>query len=449
MNERRRITVDGNEAAASVAHRLSEVIAIYPITPSSAMGELSDEWSAHGRTNLWGAVPRVVEMQSEAGAAGAVHGALQTGALTTTFTASQGLLLMIPNMYKIAGELTPFCMHVAARAVATHALSIFGDHSDVMGCRQTGFALLASGSVQEAQDLACVAHAATLETRIPFLHFFDGFRTSHEVAKIEELTDDDLRHMVGEAGIEAHRRRALTPDHPVLRGTAQNPDAFFQAREACNSFYDAAPGAVQQAMDRFARLTGRGYRLFDYVGHPQAERVLVMMGSGAETAHETVEWMVARGERVGLIKVRLFRPFSLAHFVDVLPPSCQSLAVLDRTKEPGGVGEPLYLDVVAALRESRRHDDERAGLEPRVIGGRYGLSSKEFTPAMVVSVFAALDPAARRKHFTVGITDDVTHLSLPFDADLDIEPPETFRAVFFGLGADGTVGANKASITKA
>jgi pyruvate-ferredoxin/flavodoxin oxidoreductase len=435
---RRTITIDGNEAAASVAHRLSEVIAIYPITPSSAMGELADEWSAHGRTNIWGTVPSVVEMQSEGGAAGAVHGALQAGALTTTFTASQGLLLMIPNMYKIAGELTSFCMHVAARTLATHALSIFGDHSDVMACRQVGFAMLASGSVQEAHDLALVAHAATLESRVPFLHFFDGFRTSHEVTKIEELTDDDLRAMVDAGRIAEHRQRALTPERPVLRGSAQNPDTFFQAREACNLFYDACPKAVQQAMDRFATLTGRRYRLFDYVGHPQAERVVVLMGSGAEAAHEAVEWLVARGERVGLVKVRLYRPFSVADFVQALPPSVQALAVLDRTKEPGSVGEPLYLDIVTALRES--------GHPARVVGGRYGLSSKEFTPAMVAGVFDELRRETPHNHFTVGIVDDVTRTSLPFDPELDVEPEDVFRAVFYGLGADGTVGANKNSI---
>jgi pyruvate-ferredoxin/flavodoxin oxidoreductase len=435
---RRTITIDGNEAAASVAHRLSEVIAIYPITPSSAMGELADEWSAHGRTNIWGTVPSVVEMQSEGGAAGAVHGALQAGALTTTFTASQGLLLMIPNMYKIAGELTSFCMHVAARTLATHALSIFGDHSDVMACRQVGFAMLASGSVQEAHDHALVAHAATLESRVPFLHFFDGFRTSHEVTKIEELTDDDLRAMVDAGRIAEHRQRALTPERPVLRGSAQNPDTFFQAREACNLFYDACPKAVQQAMDRFATLTGRRYRLFDYVGHPQAERVVVLMGSGAEAAHEAVEWLVARGERVGLVKVRLYRPFSVADFVQALPPSVQALAVLDRTKEPGSVGEPLYLDIVTALRES--------GHPARVVGGRYGLSSKEFTPAMVAGVFDELRRETPHNHFTVGIVDDVTRTSLPFDPELDVEPEDVFRAVFYGLGADGTVGANKNSI---
>lgn len=447
MSTRRRITIDGNEAAASVAHRLSEVIAIYPITPSSPMGELSDEWSMLGRVNLWGQVPSVVEMQSEGGAAGAVHGSLQAGALTTTFTASQGLLLMIPNMYKIAGELLPFCMHVAARTVATHALSIFGDHSDVMACRQIGFAMLASGSVQEAHDFAAVAHAATLRTRVPFLHFFDGFRTSHEVAKIEELTDDDLRALVDEAAVRAHRERALTPDRPVLRGTAQNPDTYFQAREAANAFYDACPQAVVEEFERFARLTGRRYGLFDYVGHPEAERVIVMMGSGAEAAHETVEYLTRRGERVGLVKVRLYRPFSLAHLVEALPKSVRALTVLDRTKEPGAVGDPLYLDVVTALREAQDGGAWPAGAAlPRVTGGRYGLSSKEFTPAMVKAVFDELQRDVPRNHFTVGIVDDVTHRSLPFDPDFDVEPASVVRALFFGLGSDGTVGANKNSI---
>jgi pyruvate-ferredoxin/flavodoxin oxidoreductase len=446
MSERPKITVDGNEAAASVAHRLSEVIAIYPITPSSAMGELADEWSAHGRANVWGQVPKVVEMQSEGGAAGAVHGALQAGALTTTFTASQGLLLMIPNLYKIAGELTPFCLHVAARTLATHALSIFGDHSDVMACRQIGLAMLASGSVQEAHDLAAIAHAATLRSRVPFLHFFDGFRTSHEVAKIEPLTDDDLRRLVDDAWVEAHRARALTPDRPVLRGTAQNPDVFFQAREAANGFHDAVPSLVEEVMGRFATVTGRAYRLFDYAGHPEAERVVVIMGSGAETAHETAEWMISRGERVGVLKVRLYRPFSARHFLSALPRSVRRLAVLDRTKEPGAVGEPLYLDVVGALREAQDEGTLPFAETPRVVGGRYGLASKEFTPAMVKSVFDALAAERPRNRFTVGIVDDVTRLSLPFDPAFDIEPADTVRAVFFGLGADGTVGANKASI---
>jgi pyruvate-ferredoxin/flavodoxin oxidoreductase len=441
--QRETVTLDANEAAASVAYRLSEVIAIYPITPSSTMGEFSDEWAAMGQRNIWGAVPQVVEMQSEAGAAGAVHGALQAGAMTTTFTASQGLLLMIPNMYKIAGELTSYAMHVSARTVATHALSIFGDHSDVMACRQIGFAMLASGSVQEAHDLAAVAHAATLRARVPFLHFFDGFRTSSEVAKVELLADDDLRALVSDDLVAAHRARALSPDRPVLRGSAQNPDVFFQAREACNPFYLACPQAVQDAMDEFGRLTGRHYRLYDYVGHPEAERVLVMMGSGAETAHETVDWMMGSGEKVGVVKVRLYRPFVAEDFIAALPPTVRAIAVLDRTKEPGALGEPLYMDVVTALREA---GGGRFAADPVVIGGRYGLASKEFTPSMVFAVFAELAASSPKRHFTVGINDDVTGFSLPFDRDLDIEPDDVTRAVFFGLGADGTVGANKNSI---
>ncbi len=444
MAAREMITVDGNEAVASVAHRVSETIAIYPITPSSPMAELSDEWSSLERKNVWGSVPEVVQMQSEGGVAGTVHGALQAGSLTTTFTSSQGLLLMIPNLYKIAGELTPFCMHVAARALATHALSIFGDHSDVMACRQTGVALLCSGSVQEAHDLAAVAHAATLETRIPFLHFFDGFRTSHEVSKIEELTNDDLLSLMDEAAISAHRGRALTPDRPVLRGTAQNPDTFFQAREASNRFYEACPEAVQSVMDRFAALTGRAYKLFDYVGHPQAEQVIVIMGSGAEAAHETVERMVARGQKVGILKVRLFRPFALSAFVSALPATVRAIAVLDRTKEPGAVGEPLYQDVVTALAEARQSG--QTTLQPRVVGGRYGLSSKEFDPAMVHAVFEELGKTSPKNHFTVGIVDDVTHTSLAWDRHFDLDFPERVQAVFYGLGADGTVGANKNSI---
>jgi pyruvate-ferredoxin/flavodoxin oxidoreductase len=446
MTRQRWITVDGNEAVASVAHRLSEVIAIYPITPSSTMGELADEWSAAGRKNVWDMVPQVVEMQSEGGAAGAVHGAIQAGALATTFTSSQGLLLMIPNMYKVAGELTPLAMHVAARTLATHALSIFGDHSDVMACRQTGFALLASGSVQEAQDLAAITHAATLDSRIPFLHFFDGFRTSHEVAKIERLSDDDLRALICEERIAEHRGRALTPDRPVVRGTAQNPDVFFQAREACNPFFAACPDRVRDAMDRFAAITGRRYRLFDYVGHPEAEHVLVVMGSGAEVAHETVEWMAGRGERVGLVKVRLFRPFSIADFAAALPKTVRRIAVLDRTKEPGAIGEPLYLDIVAALAEARAAGLLPETCYPRVIGGRYGLSSKEFHPGMVRAVFDQLSSPKPRNHFTVGIHDDVSGTSLPFDNAFDTEPPSVVRGVFFGLGSDGTVSANKNTI---
>jgi len=443
---RRLITMDGNEAAASVAHRVSEVIAIYPITPSSNMGEWADEWSAKGQKNVWGTVPSVSEMQSEGGAAGAVHGALQAGALTTTFTASQGLLLMIPNMFKIAGELTAFAMHVSARAVATHALSIFGDHSDVMAVRQTGFMLLASASVQEAHDFAAIAHRATLLARVPILHFFDGFRTSHEVAKIEELTDDDLRVMVTDDLVASHRARALTPDAPTVRGTAQNPDAFFQAREACNPFYAVAADHVQAAMDHFGKLTGRRYRLFEYVGHPEAERVIVAMGSACETAQETVEHLVAKGEKVGLVKVRLYRPFDLGAFMTSLPRTVHQIAVLDRTKEPGALGEPLYMDVVTALREAEQAHIDRFHHQLTVIGGRYGLSSKEFTPAMVKAVLDELGKPRPVRHFTVGINDDVTHLSLKYDPTFDTEPADVVRALFFGLGADGTVGANKNSI---
>jgi pyruvate-ferredoxin/flavodoxin oxidoreductase len=419
------------------------------------MGELADEWSSKGRTNIWGAVPSVVEMQSEGGAAGAVHGALQAGALSTTFTASQGLLLMIPNLYKIAGELTSCTLHVTARALATHALSIFGDHSDVMACRQTGVALLASSSVQEAHDFACIAQAATLRTRIPFLHFFDGFRTSHEIAKIEELTDDDLRAMLPEDIVAAHRSRALTPEHPELRGTAQNPDTYFQAREASNLFYLACPHIVKNVMDQFASRVGRRYRLFDYVGHPQAEYVVVMMGSGAETAQETVEYLVERGERVGLVKVRLYRPFSVNDFLAALPREVRAIAVLDRTKEAGSVGEPLYLDVVSALNERDDFGDAREAAttegnvrRPIVIGGRYGLASKEFTPAMARAVFDELPKESPRRHFTVGITDDVTCLSLTVDDTFDLDRTRAglVRAVFFGLGSDGTVGANKNTI---
>jgi pyruvate-ferredoxin/flavodoxin oxidoreductase len=446
MHSGRKITVDGNEAAASVAYRASEVIAIYPITPASTMGELSDEWSALGKPNVWGGVPDVVEMQSEAGAAGTVHGALTAGALTTTFTASQGLLLMIPNLYKIAGELTPFCLHVAARTLATHALSIFGDHSDVMACRQTGMAMLAAGSVQEAHDFALIAHASTLLCRIPFLHFFDGFRTSHEVAKIEQLDDDDIRAMLDPDAIAAHRARALTPDHPSLRGAAENPDTFFQATEAQNRFHLACPSIVQRCMDRFAEQTGRRYRLFDYHGHPEADRVVVLAGSGAEVAHEMVDWMVARGERVGVLKVRLFRPFSVEAFAGALPKTVRTIAVLDRTKEPGSVGEPLYLDVLAALREAEETACARPASMPRVVGGRYGLSSKEFDPAMVKAIFDELSRPAPKNHFTIGIIDDVTHTSLAWDRELDIEPENVVRAVFFGIGSDGTVGSNKNSI---
>lgn len=433
------IMMDGNEATASVAHRLSEVIAIYPITPSSGMGEFSDEWSAKGKKNLWGTVPLVVEMQSEGGAAGAVHGALQTGALTTTFTASQGLLLMIPNMYKIAGELTSTVFHVAARAIAAHALSIYGDHQDVMAVRQTGWALLSSSSVQEAHDFAAIAQAATLKSRVPFLHFFDGFRTSHEVNKIFQLADEELRSLVDDDLVRAHRARALNPNAPVLRGTAQNPDVYFQMREAVNPYYTAVPGITQEAMEKFAQVTGRHYNLFDYYGDPNAERVVVVMGSGGETAVETVKCLASRGEKVGAVLVRLYRPFSLEHFVKALPKSVKSIAVLDRTKEPGASGEPLYLDIVNALVESGRAN-------VKVIGGRYGLSSKEFTPAMVKAALDELTKAEPKNHFTVGIYDDVAHTSLDFDASFMIEPEGVVSCVFFGLGADGTVGANKNSI---
>ena len=439
-----RTTIDGNEAAVSVAYRLNEVCCIFPITPSSPMAELADEWSSKKRPNLLGGVPSVMEMQSEGGAAGALHGALQGGALATTFTASQGLLLMIPNMYKIAGELTPCVMHVAARSLAAQGLSIFGDHSDVMAVRQTGFALLASASVQEAHDLALVAQAVTLSTRVPFVHFFDGFRTSHELNTIELLSDDDLRALVPEELIRAHRGRALSPEHPFIRGTAQNPDVYFQARETANPFYAAVPGAVEDAMAALAERTGRRYHTVQYTGHPEADRVIVVMGSGAETAVETVAHLNARGERVGVLQVTLFRPFPVRALLDALPATASRIAVLDRTKEPGSNGEPLFLDVVAALAEAHT-DGERATM-PVVTGGRYGLSSKEVTPAMIAGVFAELARERPRRRFTVGITDDVSGLSLPYDRSLDIEPADTVRAVFFGLGSDGTVGANKNTI---
>ena len=434
------LTLDGNEAAASIAYRSSEVISIYPITPASPMGELADEWAMRERRNVWGAVPVVTEMQSEGGAAGVVHGALQAGALTTTFTASQGLLLMLPNLYKIAGELTSFCMHVAARTVATHALSIFCDHSDVMACRGAGLALLGSASVQEAHDLACIAHAATLRARVPFLHFFDGFRTSHELTKIRGIDDATLRAMLDPALVDEHRARALSPNHPVVRGTAQNPDVFFQAREACNPAYDACPDVVSREMQRFAELTGRKYRLFDYAGHPEAERVIVSMGSSTETVRATVEMLAGRGERVGAVAVRLYRPFDVSAFVEALPATVRRIAVLDRTKEPGSVGEPLYLDVVAALSESWQ------GPLPMVTGGRYGLSSKELSPSMVAATFEDLAATEPRRRFTLGIVDDVTQLSLGPSSE-EVRPDgDTYQAVFYGLGSDGTVGANKNTI---
>src|SRR5579871_3650555 len=444
--KRTQVTIDGNEAAAYVAHHLSEVIAIYPITPSSAMGEWSDQWSAAGNKNVWGTVPTVVEMQSEGGAAGAVHGSLQGGALTTTFTSSQGLLLMIPNMYKIAGELTPAVFHVAARAIAAQGLSIFGDHQDVMAVRQTGFALLSSHSVQAVMDMALIAHASALESRLPFVHFFDGFRTSHEVSKVEQLTQDDMRAMVDEDLVRAHRDRALSPDRPVIRGTAQNPDVYFQAREASNPYYLAAPTIVQNAMDKFAGIVGRQYRLFEYVGAPDAGRVIVMMGSGADVAHETVDYLNARGEKVGVLKVRLYRPFSVKAFMESLPPSVRQIAVLDRTKECGAIGEPLYLDVINGLYEGMKLGYGKLEETPIVVGGRYGLSSKEFTPAMVKGVYDNLSKAEPKDHFTIGINDDVSHTSIDFDASFSTEPDSVVRALFYGLGADGTVGANKNSI---
>jgi pyruvate-ferredoxin/flavodoxin oxidoreductase len=439
------VTIDGNEAVANVAYTLSEVVAIYPITPSTPMGESADAFAAAGKPNLWGTVPTVYEMQSEGGAAGALHGAMQTGALTTTFTASQGLLLMIPNMYKIAGELTPTVFHVAARSLAAQGLSIFGDHSDVMSTRATGWALLSSGSVQEAQDFALIAHAATLAARVPFIHFFDGYRTSHEVNKITPLDPAIIRALVDDELVRAHRARALTPERPVIRGTAQNPDVYFQARETVNPFYAACPGIVQAAMDRLAALTGRRYRLFDYAGPADAERVIVVMGSGGETVEETARYLNERGERVGVLRVRLYRPFDAAALIAALPPTTRAIAVLDRCKEPGSSGEPLFLDVISAVAERWRAADGRREL-PVVVGGRYGLSSKEFTPGMVKAVYDELAKAAPKARFTVGINDDLSGTSLSYDPELDVEPADTVRCVFWGLGADGTVGANKNSI---
>ncbi len=443
---REKVTLDGNEAVAYVAYHVSEVAAIYPITPSSPMGESSDAWSSIGEKNIWGTVPKVIEMQSEGGAAGALHGALQAGALGTTFTSSQGLLLMIPNMYKIAGELTSTVIHVAARAVAAQALSIFGDHQDAMATRQTGFVMLASNSVQEAMDLALISHAATLETRLPFLHFFDGFRTSHEVAKIEQLTLDDMRAMINDDLVRAHRERALSPDHPVLRGSAQNPDVYFQGRETVNPYYLACPTIVQNTMDKFAALVGRQYHLYEYVGAPDAEDVIIIMGSGAEAVHETVDALTAQGKKVGVLKVRLYRPFAVEQFLQALPKTTKRISVLDRTKEPGSIGEPLYQDVIIALTEGFTAGKAPMASFPKVVGGRYGLSSKEFTPAMVVGIFDALKNPAPKNHFTVGIKDDVTHTSLDYDPEYSTEDADTVRAMFWGLGADGTVGANKNSI---
>ncbi len=446
MTERVYTMIDGNEAVAHVAYRTHEVIAIYPITPSSPMGEWADAWAAVNQPNIWGVVPSVVEMQSEGGAAGAVHGALQTGSLTTTFTASQGLLLMIPNMYKIAGELTSAVFHVAARSLAAQALSIYGDHSDVMAARSTGWALFASNSVQEAHDFALISQAASLEARVPFVHFFDGFRTSHEVAKIEMLSDEQIRAMIDDDLVMAHRQRGLTPEDPVIRGTAQNPDVYFQARETVNPFYTACSEITQRAMDKFASLTGRQYQLYEYYGAPDAERVIILMGSGAEIVHEYVDYAAAQGEKVGVLKVRLYRPFDMRRFVAALPATTKAIAVLDRAKEPGSSGEPLYLDTVVAIQEAYTNGWDTPQTMPRVVGGRYGLSSKEFTPAMVKAVFDNLAQGTPKNHFTIGINDDVTHTSLPFDPDFSVEPDNVIRAMFYGLGADGTVGANKNSI---
>ncbi|MBD2568925.1 pyruvate:ferredoxin (flavodoxin) oxidoreductase [Anabaena lutea] len=434
-------TIDGNEAVARVAYKLNEVIAIYPITPSSAMGEWADAWMSENKPNLWGTVPSVTQMQSEGGAAAAVHGALQTGSLSTTFTASQGLLLMIPNLYKIAGELTSFVLHVSARSLAIHALSIFGDHSDVMAARATGFAFLCSASVQESHDFALISHAATLEARVPFMHFFDGFRTSHEVQKVELLSDEDLQSFIPQSLVSAHRQRCLTPDKPVLRGTAQNPDVYFQSREGANLYYNACAEIVQRIMDKFGKRTGRYYKLYEYHGAPDAERVIVIMGSGCETVHETVDYLNNQGEKVGVLKVRLYRPFDVARFVEALPNSVKSIAVLDRTKEAGSAGEPLYLDVVTAIYEGWKKTTF-----PKIVGGRYGLSSKEFTPAMVKSIFDNLTLIKPKNHFTIGINDDVSFTSLNFDPNFSTEPDHVVRAMFYGLGSDGTVGANKNSI---
>jgi pyruvate-ferredoxin/flavodoxin oxidoreductase len=443
---REKVMMDGNEAAAYVAFKTNEVAAIYPITPSSPMGELADYWMANNQTNIWGTIPQVVEMQSEGGAAGAVHGALQAGSLTTTFTASQGLLLMIPNMYKIAGELTSTVFHIAARSIAAQALSIFGDHSDVMATRATGWGMLFGNSVQEVMDMALIAQASTLEARVPFLNIFDGFRTSHEISKVEKLTEEDIRALIDDDLVRAHRARGLTPDQPVLRGTAQNPDIFFQARETVNPFYLRTPEIVQKVMDRFAAQVGRQYHLFDYLGAPDAERVIIMMGSGAEAAHETVEALTAQGEKVGLIKVRLYRPFSVEHLMQALPASVKQIAVLDRTKEPGGAGEPLYQDVITGVIEGMAAGSALFDALPRIIGGRYGLSSKEFTPAMVKGIFDELSKPNAKNHFTVGINDDVTHTSIEYDPSFNIEADDVVRGVFWGLGSDGTVGANKNSI---
>ncbi|MHC4722015.1 MAG: pyruvate:ferredoxin (flavodoxin) oxidoreductase, partial [Planctomycetota bacterium] len=444
-SKRKMVPMDGNSAAAYVAHATNEIIAIYPITPSSPMGEIADARTAAGITNIWGTLPSVTEMQSEGGAAGAVHGALAAGALTTTFTASQGLLLMIPNMYKIAGELTPTVFHVSARSLACQALSIFGDHSDVMACRQTGFAMMASANIREVMDLALIAQQATLKGRVPFLHFFDGFRTSHEIQKVEELTFDDIREMIDDDLVAAHKMRALTPDRPMISGTAQNPDVYFQGRETVNRFYLAAADIVDETMRKFEKVVGRSYHLFDYVGAPDAEKVIVIMCTGADTTHETVDYLTAEGEKVGVVKVRLFRPFSTKHLIEALPKTVTKIATLDRTKEPGSLGEPLYMDVRTAVGEAMADGIASFDKYPLIVGGRYGLSSKDFTPAMVKSVFDNLDAAKPKNGFTVGIIDDVTHKSLEVDESFDVQTG-AYTAMFYGLGADGTVGANKNSI---
>jgi len=446
MSDKNIVMIDGNTAAAHVAHALSEVIAIYPITPSSPMGELSDEFSAQGRKNLWGTIPQVVEMQSEAGAAGAVHGALTTGALSTTFTASQGLLLMIPNMYKIAGELTSTVFHIAARALAAQGLSIFGDHSDVMACRQTGFAMLSSNNVQEVMDMALIAHASSLESRIPFLHFFDGFRTSHEVQKVEEISYDLMRKMISDDLVAAHRTRGLTPEKPLIRGTSQNPDVYFTGRETVNKYYDAVPAIVQKYMDRFATLSGRKYNIYEYYGAPDADRIIVIMGSGADPVEEIVDYLNAKGEKVGVLKVRLYRPFDADLFVKAIPATVKGIAVLDRTKEPGSLGEPMYEDVRTAIGEAMIGGKSQFKDYPKIVGGRYGLGSAEFTPAMAKAVLDNLKQGSPKNHFTIGIYDDVAFTSLPWDEDFDLEEKDVFEALFYGLGSDGTVGANKNSI---
>jgi len=446
MSNKTKVTIDGNTAAAHTAYHLSEVVTIYPITPSSPMGEFADIWAAEGKPNIWGTVPQVTEMQSEGGASGAVHGSLQRGALTTTFTASQGLLLMIPNMFKIAGELTATVFNVAARSVACQALSIFGEHSDVMATRTTGFALLASNSIQEAMDFPLIAQAASLESRVPFLHFFDGFRTSHEISKVELLTPEEMKPLIDDDLVRAHRKRALSPDNPFIRGTAQNPDVYFQARETVNPYYIDCPDIVQKVMEKFEKVVGRKYELFQYFGAPNAERIIVLMGSGAEAAQEAVEYLVKKEEKVGLLKVRLYRPFSIKHFINSLPKTVKIIAALDRTKEPGSIGEPLYIDIVTAIQEGISEGIVPFKKTPKIIGGRYGLSSKEFTPAMIKGIFEEMNKEVPKNHFTIGIDDDVTHTSISYDPDFSVEPADRTRAVFYGLGSDGTVGANKNSI---